>query len=162
MRDTQLEPLMNHEERPHELALNLPAAHSAGRMGRQLVRQFAVREKLPDNEIETIEFVAGELLSNAVDHGGGNRAMDESEIEGDVRMSLTLTVSGMTWEMRVSDQGGAKPEDVQHLIDDSEMPDLEDERGRGFFLLIQMVDRLAVDPSEDGMGLAFVAVRTYG
>ena len=36
-------------------------------------------------------------------------------------------------------------------------PDLDDERGRGFFLLAQMVDEFRVERSEDGLGLAFVA-----
>ena len=41
------------------------------------------------------------------------------------------------------------------------IPDLEDERGRGFFLLAQMVDVLAVERSDDGLGLSFRAVRRY-
>ena len=67
-----------------ELVLDLPAAHSAGRMGRQLVRQFAVREGMAETDIETLEFVTSELLSNAVDHGGGNSAMEEADLENDV------------------------------------------------------------------------------
>ena len=38
--------------------------------------------------------------------------------------------------------------------------DLEDERGRGFFLLAQMVDGIDVEPSLDGKGLALEAHRT--
>jgi anti-sigma regulatory factor (Ser/Thr protein kinase) len=74
--------------RPHELKLDLPAAHSAERMARGVLRQFARREKVPAKEIETLEFVASELLSNAVDHGGGNCAMEESELTRRVRMTL--------------------------------------------------------------------------
>ena len=41
------------------------------------------------------------------------------------------------------------------------LPDLEDERGRGFFLLMQMVDELRVDRTADGSGLLFIAVKSY-
>jgi len=142
---------------PHRLRLDLPAAHSAGRMARQVVRQFAEREGLSADEVGTLELVASELLSNAVDHGGGRSAMEESELEGDVRMHLALGVSESGWELCVSDQGGGRPDDVAHYLDGEVPPDLEDERGRGFYLLAQMVDELRVDRSRDGKGLAFVA-----
>ena len=148
-------------ERPRELRLDLPAAHSAERMARSVLRQYAQREGVAEREIDTIEFVASELLSNAVDHGGGNHAMEESDLPGEVRMTLVFEVRAGGWEMRVGDQGGAKPEDVEHLLERSEMPDLEDERGRGFFLLQQMIDELRVEASEDGKGLTFVAVRRH-
>jgi len=79
-------------ERPHELRLDLPAAHSAERMARAVLRQFARREGIPAREIETLEFVASELLANAVDHGGGGRAMEESDLKERVRMTLALSV----------------------------------------------------------------------
>jgi anti-sigma regulatory factor (Ser/Thr protein kinase) len=41
------------------------------------------------------------------------------------------------------------------------IPDLEDERGRGFFLLVQMVDTLSVEKSRDGLGLEFEASCSY-
>jgi anti-sigma regulatory factor (Ser/Thr protein kinase) len=148
-------------EKPHELSLDLPAAHSAERMARTVLRQFARRESVAKSEIETLEFVASELLSNAVDHGGGERAMEESDLPRRVRMKLFVTVDAGGWRMQVSDEGGGDPKEVELLIAQNEMPDLEDERGRGFFLLTQMVDSLRVDRSADGRGLVFTAVRTY-
>jgi anti-sigma regulatory factor (Ser/Thr protein kinase) len=148
-------------DRPHELRLDLPAAHSAERMARAVLRQFARRESVPTKEIETLEFVASELLSNAVDHGGGDRAMEESDLKGRVRMTLLLSVRHDGWTLRVGDQGGGDPARVEPLLANGEMPDLEDERGRGFFLLGQMLDSLRVDRSSDGLGLEFVAVRSY-
>ena len=150
------------EEEPHALRLDLPAAHSAGRMARQMVRQFAISEGVPAREIDTLEFVAGELLDNAVDHGGGNAAMDESDLERDVRMTLRLSLDNGSWRLEVADQGGGLPDDVRALLEPSDdLPDLEDERGRGFFLLKQMVDRIEVDRSDDGLGLSFRALRSY-
>jgi anti-sigma regulatory factor (Ser/Thr protein kinase) len=147
---------------PHELRLDLPAAHSAQRMARSVVRRFARSEGVPGEEIERIEFIASELLANAVDHGGGERAMEESDRPGDVRMSLVLRIKPEGWELEVGDQGGGDIAEVKALLSKTETPDLEDERGRGFFLLAGMLDSLTVAKSEDGRGLVFRAVRAHG
>jgi anti-sigma regulatory factor (Ser/Thr protein kinase) len=149
-------------DRPHELSLDLPAAHSAERMARTVLRQFARREGVAKPEVETLEFVASELLSNAVDHGGGGRAMEESDLPHRVRMKLFVAVSASGWRMQVSDEGGGDPDEIAPLLSQRDMPDLEDERGRGFFLLAQMVDSLAVARSADGRGLVFTAMKLYG
>jgi anti-sigma regulatory factor (Ser/Thr protein kinase) len=148
-------------EKSHELSLDLPAAHSAQRMARMVLRQFARREAVSKPEIETLEFVASELLANAVDHGGGGRAMEESDLPGRVRMKLHVAVEVGGWKMQVTDEGGGDPKDVAPLLAQREMPDLEDERGRGFYLLSQMLDSLQVEKSSDGRGLVFTAVRVY-
>ena len=148
-------------DRPHELRLDLPAAHSAQRIARSLVRLFARNEGVSAEEIERIEFIASELLANAIDHGGGERAMEEEDRPGDVRMSLLLFIRPDGWEVEVGDQGGGNLEEVRALIE-NEFPDLEDERGRGFFLLTGMLDSLTVAKSEDGRGLVFKAVRSNG
>ncbi|MCY2959348.1 MAG: ATP-binding protein [Planctomycetota bacterium] len=146
---------------PHELRLDLPAAHSAERMARGVLRQFAQRERVPAAEIDTLEFVAGELLTNAVDHGGGERALREEDLRSRVRMSLVLVVRVDGWTLRVGDQGGADPDELRARMSPSDEPDLDDDRGRGFFLLAQMVDSLDVVRSADGLGVEFVAVRNY-
>lgn len=157
-----MSPYHETRDRPHELRLDLPAAHSAQRIARSLVRLFARNEGVSAEEIERIEFIASELLANAVDHGGGERAMEEEDRPGDVRMSLLLYIRPDGWELEVGDQGGGRLEEVQELIEPRELPDLEDERGRGFFLLRSMLDSLTVARSEDGRGLVFRAVRTNG
>lgn len=147
----------------HDLRLDLPAAHSAGRMARQMVRQLAEREELPEDEASTLEFVAGELLDNAVDHGGGKAAREAEDLEGDVRMTLSVSIEGGCWSVRVDDQGGGDLDQVRAFIEPPDgIPDLEDERGRGFFLMAQMVDELTVDRSHDGRGLALIASKRYG
>jgi anti-sigma regulatory factor (Ser/Thr protein kinase) len=148
-------------ERPHELRLDLPAAHSAERMARAVLRQFALRERVPAKEIETLEFVASEMLSNAVDHGGGRRAMEESEVQDGVRMTLFLVVHETAWSLSVSDQGGGDPDQMAAHLSRDDLPDIDEDRGRGFFLLKQMVDTLRVEKSSDGLGLEFTAVRKF-
>jgi anti-sigma regulatory factor (Ser/Thr protein kinase) len=146
-------------ERPHELRLDLPAAHSAERMARSVLRRFAHAEGVAAPELDTLELVASELLSNAVDHGGGERAMEEAD--RDVRMSVIFAVTEVGWTLEVGDQGGGDPRDVEHLLSSAEPPDFEDERGRGFFLLMGMLDSLSVSRSIDGRGLVFRAVRGH-
>lgn len=147
---------------PEELRLDLPAAHSASRMARQVVGKFALERGLCEDEVGTLELVTSELLSNAVDHGGGGAAMEEADIQGDVRMYLRLSVTSERWVLSVSDQGGGEPSEIEPFLDDTGLPDLEDERGRGFFLLVQMVDELTVARSDDGKGLEFTARKKGG
>lgn len=150
-------------EEPHELKLDLPATHAHGRMARRIARQFAESEGLPASECETLEFVVGELLDNAVDHGGGGAAREIQDLPRDVRMSLWMWVDGMRWSVKIGDQGGGDPAAILPLLHPPDgVPDLDDDRGRGLFLLAQLVDELDVARTEDGLGLAFKATRTYG
>jgi anti-sigma regulatory factor (Ser/Thr protein kinase) len=87
--------------------------------------------------------------------------MEESDLPGRVRMKLFVTVDARGWKLQVTDEGGGDPKEVAPLLAQREMPDLEDERGRGFYLLTQMLDSLEVDKSPDGRGLVFTAVRVY-
>ena len=100
-------------DRPQELELDLPAAHSAGRMGRQLARDFALSEGIPAPEVETLEFVTGELLDNAVDHGGGDAAREVADLKRDVRMRLLLQLGEGRWQVTVCDQGGGDAQAVR-------------------------------------------------
>jgi len=152
--------LRNRAQKPHALDLDLPAAHIAVRMARSVLRGFARREGAPPREIETMEFVASELLANAVDHGGGNRAMELGEA-GNVRMTLSAHISPEGWEIQVGDQGGGDPARIAEFLARGQAPDLEDERGRGFFLMAQMLQGLAVTPTRDGRGLLISAQRRY-
>jgi anti-sigma regulatory factor (Ser/Thr protein kinase) len=162
--------VVRRDDDPGTLDLDLPATHAHGRMARRIARQFAEAEGLAVPECETLEFVVGELLDNAVDHGGGGAARELEDLEDDVRMRLVVGVAveanqsgGQTsrWSVRVEDQGGGEPATLRALIaPESGFPDLEDERGRGFFLLAQMVDALDVSATDDGKGLALIASRT--
>lgn len=141
--------------------MDLPAAHSAIAGARKRLRTFATREGLKSHEVDTLALVASELLGNAVDHGGGLAAMDESEITNDARMHLAVEVYGGGWRCSVSDQGGGDPAEVERLIREHRA-DLGDERGRGLYLLVEMVDRVDVRRSADGKGLTISASRRHG
>jgi anti-sigma regulatory factor (Ser/Thr protein kinase) len=149
-------------EIPRELKLDLPAVHSGARLARHLIRPFARSNGVTGRSLDSLLLVAEELLTNAVDHGGGHAAVDETELSEPVRMSTKVTISRGHWEIRVADQGGGDPRVLEAMLDPDRVPDLDDERGRGFFLLSRMVDRLTVEKSEDGKGIVVIAVKRYG
>jgi anti-sigma regulatory factor (Ser/Thr protein kinase) len=67
---------------------------------------------------------------------------------------------GRAWALRVDDQGGGDVGAIEGFIrPESGFPDLEDERGRGLFLLAEMVDHLEVSVSPDGKGLSLEAIQ---
>lgn len=144
-----------------ELRLDLPAVHRAVRVARSTVRRFARLEGVGERDLDTLLLVLSELLANAVDHGGGERAMQEGEGAASVRMRAVVALGEATWSVSVTDQGGGDPGPLRALVASDEPPDLEDERGRGFFLMKELTDTLAVERSEDGRGLVVVAAKHY-
>jgi len=51
---------------------------------------------------------------------------------------------------------------VREHIASGEEPDVEGFRGRGLYLLAQMLDRFEVERSRDGRGLQFIASKRWG
>lgn len=142
-----------------ELELDLPANHATIPVARRVLKHFAKLMGLAEEEVEVLMLVSSELLANAVDHGGGEGAMGVAE--GGARMHLRLRLVGDGWVFRVSDEGGGDPADVRPMLDSGATPDLDGERGRGFFLVAQMVDRIDVQKTPDGRGLTFVVERGH-
>lgn len=145
-----------------QLELVVPATHAAARIVRKTVTDFARLDGLASGEVEQLALVVSELLGNAVDHGGGEAAMELEDLEGDVTMHLSFELDASTWSVSVSDQGGGDAEQMASYLDpDAQIP-LDDERGRGFFLMRGMVDHMRVDPSSDGLGLRVRVERRHG
>lgn len=154
-----MKPFRDHK---HELSLDMPAVHREVRVARNVVRSFARMEGLKDVEIEQLVLIVSELLANAIDHGGGSPAMTEHDLSGDPRMRLSLVIGEREWRLAVSDEGGGDPARVLGALKSAQLPDLEDERGRGLYLMRQMVDTMEVDRSADGRGLTFRITRRHG
>lgn len=140
---------------PRSLSLELPCVHRAVRVGRRVAQAFARTDDMADSDIEKLMLVVSELLANAVDHGGGGAAMTEEDLVGDVRMKLRLVFRETGWELEVEDQGGGDLAEAAALIESANVMDLEDERGRGLFLVSEMVDSFDVRVGAEG--LIFVA-----
>ena len=144
-----------------ELRLSLPCVHRAVRIGRRVVQAFARTDGLSDAEIEELMLITSELLANAVDHGGGDGAMYEEDLKAPVRMGLFLSARDTDWRLEIEDGGAGDVALAQSLIDNSSLVDLEDERGRGLFLVREMVDELGVRAGATGL-VFFVAKRRVG
>ncbi|MEO0652912.1 MAG: ATP-binding protein [Planctomycetota bacterium] len=148
--------------RPRELTLVVPATHAAARIVRKTVTDFARLDGLPSSEVDHMALVVSELLGNAVDHGGGGSAMEIEDLAQDVTMQLGLELAAEQWVVWVDDQGGGDPTELAgFLAPGAEIP-LEDERGRGFFLMREMVDDLTIAGSADGLGIRVRAVKRHG
>ena len=143
------------------IAVVSPASHDQGVLCRRLLEGHARDEGLPEGEGSVISLVTSELLTNAIDHGGGDGAHTFQELKTDVRVRVKLTVTPSGWVLEVSDRGGGDPEALKPFLEPEGLPDLEDERGRGFFLLAQSVESLTVDTNPEGDGLTFRAERRY-
>lgn len=145
-----------------ELRLSLPCVHRAVRIGRRVVQSFARTDGWSDVEIEALMLIASELLANAVDHGGGGGAMSEEDLERPARMGLYLTVDDVRWQLEIEDDGGGDVAEAEHLIETCSIGDEDDERGRGLFLVKEMVDELGVRGGQDGLVFFVVKAREAG
>ena len=148
--------------RANELSLNLPAAHRGVRIARSVLGRFARMQGMSQGDADAMSLVASELLANAVDHGGGGAAMTEEDLAEDIRMRASLVIESNRWTLSVTDEGRGDPDEVNRLLAASSAFDLEDDRGRGLFLLKMNVDELEVQRSSDGRGLTFRAQKAYG
>ncbi|MEX1025665.1 MAG: ATP-binding protein [Planctomycetota bacterium] len=141
--------------------LELPASHASVRVARNLVARFARMSGVPEGDVDSMRLVASELLANAVDHVpgvGSGGAREDAQASG--RMGLALEIQADVWSLEVHDQGGGAADDIRALLG-QELPDFENERGRGFFLLEQMLDVLEVRTSPDGRGLTLAARKSF-
>jgi anti-sigma regulatory factor (Ser/Thr protein kinase) len=99
---------------------------------RHTVAQFARRVGLPQDKVEILELAASEVATNSVRHGGG---------AGTVAMWTTPSAAVVEF----SDAGRLTDPLTGRL-----MPSLEQEGGRGVFLVNQLCDLVQVRSSDDG------------
>ena len=130
-----------------------PAAHGPGREARRRIGDFLRGRGLTERDVQNVEFVASELICNAVDHGGGGGAREVEDLKEAVEVRVSFELREDSWSLAVSDQGGGDPEVLRALAKPDGPPDLEDERGRGIFLLAQMVDSLEIERAGPGLCL---------
>ena len=144
-----------------EIGVAFPASHDQGILCRRLLESHGRDVGLPEGEDSVLQLVTSELLTNAIDHGGGGGARDFKDLTADIRIKARLTIQSSGWALEVTDRGGGDPEELRPFLDPDGLPDLENERGRGFFLLAQSVESLTVEQSPAGDGLTFRAERLY-
>ena len=109
--------------------LNPPSAATATRLRRQITA-LLTRHSADQSQVWVAEATVGELVGNAVDHAGGPVwvSLDWS----DLRPVLTVHDLGPSFDL------------------DPSLPDTTAERGRGLWLVSQMVSDLAVAAKRNG------------
>ena len=137
------------------IELELPAAHAYASVGRRVVTRLVEEHGLPERQQEVIALTASELLSNAVDHGGGDAAMEATETTA--RMGLCFELGESGWSLAVSDAGMGDAAQLTELLAGDPLAALEDERGRGLMLLRDLVDEVEVRDNPAGAGVTVIA-----
>jgi anti-sigma regulatory factor (Ser/Thr protein kinase) len=155
---------MRRAEDGDHLRLEFVAAHAVGRRARTELREFGSQRGMTDGALETLEFVAGELIDNAIDHGGGEGAQEVSEAQKGAQVDTHLHVAPDRWVLTVADSGGELDLDLRNLMGESEGGAFDPlgERGRGLYLLTTMVDDLNVCAREGGRGVIFRVEKAHG
>jgi anti-sigma regulatory factor (Ser/Thr protein kinase) len=110
----------------------LPSRPSSARLARRLAR--GAMNGCPEPLVETAELLITELISNAVRHAGSPPI-------------LRIDVDSGTIRVAVSDSSSETP-DVRHT-------DLEDEGGRGLFLVDSLATSWGCTPTTDGKSVWF-------
>ncbi len=150
------------EQGPH-LSLEFPAAHAIGRRARAAVRSFAQGHGLVGDELATLEFVVGELIDNAIDHGGG-AAREVADVQVGAQVRVSLRLEPQCWELQVVDRGNTDVDELREQVRraSSGKPGTLNERGRGLFLLAEMVTRLGIHSAPGGMGILVEVEQAHG
>ena len=155
---------MRREEDGSHLRLEFVAAHAVGRRARTELREFGSQRGMTDRALETLEFVAGELIDNAIDHGGGGGAREVSDAQEGAQVDTHLHVAPDHWVLTVADSGGELDRELQDRMGESDGSAFDPlgERGRGLFLLTTMVDAINVCAREGGRGVMFRVEKVHG
>ncbi len=117
------------------------AAPEALRDLRKRVRAEVKGARLPRSSVDTLLLVLDELISNAIEHGAAYRRSAEP-----LRAELSLDGRDLVLVFDDDDMPSPQVELLRSAVgNDVELPDLEDERGRGLFLITTSLQGLTVE-----------------
>ncbi len=110
--------------------LALPSTPEAGRVARGALRELFSASPVSDDLRETVLLLANELVTNAVEHAGGEAVLDAVVRPDAIRLE-------------VSDASPTIPQ-APDAVDELQ------ERGRGLFLIAALASRWGADRREAG------------
>lgn len=103
---------------------------------RHFISALCALAKYPEDETESIALVTTEILNNSIEHGA--RGPDDE-------IDITMTVTSDLFRCEVSDPGkGGDAFARAAIAKAAKMPDLEEPRGRGLFLIKSYMDEMTV------------------
>lgn len=121
------------------------------RAARQRVRAALSASLASSHDVENALLVFDELASNAIEHGAGYRRGGEP-----LRVAFTCDGGDLALEFEDHDMPSADVKALRAVFAAGvpELPDLEDERGRGLFLIVTTLESIQVHAiAEKGMRL---------
>jgi len=116
-------------------------------MLRKALRERLARWRVGDDQIERALLVIDELVSNAIEHGAMNRtALDPLAVRAEIEGKDLLL------ELEDPEVPAAVVAELKRVLqgDAHATPPLDNERGRGLFLIATWLDRIEVLPLESG------------
>jgi anti-sigma regulatory factor (Ser/Thr protein kinase) len=117
------------------------------RVLRRKVRRALEREGIVGSPVDRLVLVLDEMVSNAIEHGNSNRA-------GVHELSVMLRLSDVHVDVEFRDPG--VPDSVVRELNDllracrGNRPPLDNERGRGLFLIDDGLDELCLEALPGG------------
>lgn len=118
------------------VALSFSANMRFVRPVRHFISALCTLAEYPDDETESIALVTTEILNNSIEHGA--RGPDD-----EIHVSMRITKDMFHFE--VTDPGKGGEGFASTALDRAaEMPDLEQARGRGLFLIRNYMDHLEI------------------
>ncbi len=146
---------MKNEVLKFQLALNTPFGKRSIRSTRKAVYTMAVEFGFSDDACREIELCMSEALQNAMEHGSGQ--------EGRVNVNCAFSSNGL---QIVIEDPGAGEGDLKVLkaafeAEIEQIPDLDNERGRGIYLIRTLMDSSKMEPRENG-GVRIIMSKNRG
>lgn len=126
---------------------------------RKRVRTELRALRMQPHDAEIVLLVLDELVSNAIEHGGAYRTRGK-------RLQTGLFADGADLVLEFVDQDMPAPE-IAALARtlaaaDIDIPDIEDERGRGLFLVLTSLQAIEVEDRSAGVGGLLLRGRFVG
>lgn len=120
----------------HPLSTNLvvSADHAATRSARAVVRDLCSDAAIAGDTLETAVLLVTELVSNAIEHGGGTAVLDAIADDRQLRVSVV---------------------DGDPSLPVPRVGDVDDERGRGLLLVEALASRWGASPYGPGKTVWF-------
>ncbi len=142
------------EETPSVLVDTLIAGEIGNeRQAMEMVAAAVAPLGLPADRLERLKTAVAETTMNAIEYGSQGRA------DVPVRLQVFATDEAVT--VRVTDRalGGTIPDEPETPDLEAKLAGLQKARGWGLFLIEQMVDRVTVEPTEDGQAVVLLMRR---
>ncbi len=117
------------------------------RILRKVVREGTLDLGVTERRVDLLVLAMDEIVSNSIEHGQEYR-------QGGDQLLVRVELSGA--DLRIDFYDPAVPEDtvaqMAEWLASSQvgLPDLESERGRGFFLMASSLDEIQIQPAKDG------------